>query len=125
MKIRTNGRHRSTSGLPVFIVLGTIVAVLWVLIWAAFALQEQPQQMAPMQYVPSSAPSVPQPRVFPPVKTIPAPVRVYPAAGGDSLWSIARKECGNGTDWKRLARANQIWWPWRVKIGKVITLDCS
>lgn len=120
---RETGRHRGEpkSRWGTAIVIGTIVLVLWAFIWGIFAFQGgSPQATAPMEYSPSSTPPVPQ--ALP--SQAPAPVKLYTIVSGDSLWSVARKECGDGNDWKKVAVANKIWWPWVMKKGRVITIAC-
>lgn len=120
---RETGRHRGEpkSRWGTAIVIGTIVLVLWAAIWGVFAFQSgSPQVMASAEYTPP--PAVPAPQPLP--SRAPAPVKLHTAVRGDSLWSVAREECGNGNDWKKVAIANKIWWPWLVKQGKVMIVDC-
>lgn len=120
---RETGRHRGEpkSRHGPAIVIGTIVLVLWALIWGIFAFQgSSPEAPGPMEYSPSSTSPVPQ--ALP--SQAPAPVKLYIIVSGDSLWSVARKECGDGNDWKKVAVANKIWWPWVMKKERVITIAC-
>ena len=120
-----SGRHRAESRLGPVIVIGTVVALLWVAIMAVFLLQ-QPQALTKPVRAPVPSPSSygPIPQAVPSA-AVPAPVRAYQAAKGDSIWKISLRECGNANDWRHLASANHISWPWTVGIGEVITLDCA
>lgn len=59
-----------------------------------------------------------------PVQRVPAPVKLYVAREGDSMWSIAFSQCGNGNDWRPLAKANHISYPYPVMPGAAITVEC-
>lgn len=126
--MRETGRHRGEPSrlVPFLIIWGTIGLVALAIVIAFLLQPSSPQQPAPATYVPSSHP-VHGPAVAPSasISAVPAPVRAYPAGNGDSLWSIALRQCGNSNDWRHLASTNHISWPWTVKLGQVITLDCA
>lgn len=124
---RETGRHRGEPKhrLGPLIVLGTVVSLLCVAIVTVFIVQQNPEPaLPPAQYHSSSPAFVPKPQVFPPRAAPATAPGTYTARHGDSLWSIAFKECGNGTKWGQLARANKIWWPWVVPTGKAVKIDC-
>lgn len=56
---------------------------------------------------------------------VPEPaVRTYAVRSGDTLWTIAQKQCHDGSRWQDLARASRIDGTGVLKIGEVITLSC-
>jgi len=68
----------------------------------------------------------PQPHLPLRVKApVQAATAVYTAGEGQSLWSIAHDKCGDGNDWKNLATANRISYPYPVTPGQKITLSCG
>lgn len=120
------GRHRAEPehrlGLVLFFT-GT-VGVLFAMIITAFIVWNNPQQpLAPMQYRPSSPAVLPKPVVFPPWKQETSPPRTYTVKAGDTMWSIARKECGNGLAWRKLQAVNSNN-PWWLGQGQVLKISC-
>jgi len=69
------------------------------------------------------------PGATPPASYEPAPIPVEPTGSrsytirkGDTLWSIATREYGNGQKWKDIAQANPSIDPKKLLIGTEITL---
>jgi 5'-nucleotidase len=58
----------------------------------------------------------PEPIVIPPAES------TYTIAKGDTLWSIAKREYGNGQRWKDIAEANPGINPNKLRVGQQITL---
>lgn len=48
--------------------------------------------------------------------------RTYTIAKGDTLWSIAKREYGNGQKWKAISAANPSVDPKKLAVGQQITL---
>jgi len=48
--------------------------------------------------------------------------KTYTVAKGDSLWSIAVKELGNGYEWTKIAKMNNLKNPGLIHSGNVLTL---
>jgi hypothetical protein len=48
--------------------------------------------------------------------------RIYLAKEGDSLWLIAKKVYGRGSQWELIAEANNLSAPYRLKIGQELSL---
>lgn len=48
--------------------------------------------------------------------------RTYTIAKGDTLWSIATREYGDGQKWKTIAQANPSVDPQKLRVGQQITL---
>jgi len=48
--------------------------------------------------------------------------RTYTVAKGDSLWRIAEKIYGNGSDFKKIARANNISDPDHIRPGQELVI---
>lgn len=70
---------------------------------------------------PGAAPGVAgyEPEPLPPVQPV---SRTYTIRKGDTLWSIAQREYGNGQKWKDIAQANPSVDPQKLAIGQQITL---
>jgi hypothetical protein len=51
-------------------------------------------------------------------------VPTYAVRSGDTLYNIAARFCGNGSDYPALARASGIADPNMIDVGKVIVLNC-
>ncbi len=63
-----------------------------------------------------------------PIAAAPEPIVVGPVGGsytiakGDTLWSIAKREYGDGQKWKDIADANPGVNPNKLRVGQQITL---
>jgi len=123
VKGRQTGRHRSESKHrygPALFFLVTVGLVSTTIV-TAFMIQGNPVPVASVQ--PSYNPT-PAPHVFPPVRQQPTPAAsTYTVVAGDTMWSIARKKCGNGTAWVKLQHENSNN-PWRITPGQVLTVEC-
>lgn len=122
---RQTGRHRAEPKyrLGPLIVIATVISLTCTAIVTVFLVQGHPEPLAPMQYRPSSPAVIPQPVVFPPLKRETSQSRTYTVKTGDTLWDIARKECGNGLAWDRLQHENSIN-PWWLGQGQVLKISC-
>lgn len=121
MSKRETGRHRGEpkQRLAPLIVIGTIITLVCTGIVTVFIVQGNPEPVA-AQYQPSYNPT-PPPHIFPPVRQASPAPSTYTVVAGDSMWSIAYKECGNGTRWTDLQHANSND-PWHLKPGQVLKL---
>jgi len=73
-------------------------------------------------YAPDTIAAAPQPAPEPePIVVAPAD-STYTIAKGDTLWSIAKREYGNGQRWKDIAAANPGINPNKLRVGQQITL---
>ena len=121
---RQTGRHRAEPRyhLGPLIVVATVISLTCTAIVTVFLVQGHPEPLAPMQYQPSSAPFVPKPAVFPPVKDQPFPASsTYTVRRHDTMWSIAYRRCGNGMAWKQIQALNSNN-PWVIVPGQVLKL---
>jgi nucleoid-associated protein YgaU len=50
--------------------------------------------------------------------------RMYKIKKGDTLYSIARVQCGNPRLWRKIAAVNKITNVYTLKVGKLIILPC-
>ena len=66
-----------------------------------------------------SGPGTYQPELLPPAQ--PAS-RTYTIRKGDTLWSIAQREYGNGQKWRAISAANASVDPKKLAVGQQITL---
>lgn len=46
----------------------------------------------------------------------------YTVQKGDTLWTISKRFTGNGANWEAIAKANNITDPYKLPIGKVLTI---
>lgn len=122
---RQTGRHRAEPKyrLGPLIVIATIISLTCTAIVTMFLVQGHPEPLAPMQYRPSSPAVIPQPVVFPPFRQESSPPRTYTVKAGDTMWSIAREECGNGLAWHKLQALNSNN-PWWLSQGQVLKISC-
>lgn len=69
----------------------------------------------------SRAPAAPPP---PPPDTPAAPAgqRRHTVASGDTLWDLAQRYYGNGNQWRKIADANGIRDPRKLRVGTVLTI---
>lgn len=116
-------RHRKTRRTPralLAAVLGGALTLAGVLAWSP-----SPQEPVVMPAITLSAPDLTAAlRVPVPAAPLPPPLRLYSVRSGDTLWTIAQKECHDGADWKKLAQASHIPDGNALRIGKVITISC-
>lgn len=120
---RVTGKHRKRHIRRAYLTMGLAAASV-LLGGVGYALAEP----SPVPVVIAGDPVLPGEAVTPPVPARPHPVppaRIYIAKEADSLWSIAASQCGNGNDWKPLASANHISYPYPVLPGQKITVRCS
>lgn len=68
---------------------------------------------------PVAGPGGYEPEPLPPAEPV---SRIYTVRKGDTLWSIAQREYGNGQKWKAIAQANPSLDPKKLMIGQQITL---
>lgn len=68
---------------------------------------------------PNTGPGAYQPEPLPPAQ--PAS-RTYTIRKGDTLWSIAQREYGDGQKWRDISAANQSVDPKKLAVGQQITL---
>ncbi len=107
----------------------SIVGLAAVLI-AGCSTYEPPPPAAPVETVPEPAPAPAETRVEPAPPAEPAPAvepapaapRTYTVKKGDTLWTIAKKEYGKGTDWPRITEANPGLTEKSLAAGKTILL---
>lgn len=52
----------------------------------------------------------------------PPQTRTYDVKAGDTLWAIATKYYGSGTNWKNIADANGVTDPRKLQVGKVLVI---
>lgn len=96
----------------------------------AYAAEPEPlppvsiQEGAPPAAGGSDAGLYPSPGAYEPEPLAPATpiVRTYTIQKGDTLWSIATREYGNGQKWKDISAANPSIDPKRLAVGQQITL---
>lgn len=84
-------------------------------------------QGSPGTVAPAPGPSGPGaatgPGIYEPEPLPPAPVaRTYTIRKGDTLWSIAQREYGDGQKWRDISAANPSVDPKKLAIGQQITL---
>lgn len=71
---------------------------------------------------PSTGPGA-GPATYEPEPLPPAPVaRTYTVRKGDTLWSIAQREYGDGQKWRDISAANPSLDPKKMAVGQQITL---
>lgn len=116
-----SGKHRRKRS-SFWVWFPAILTVLWLSIWASIG-SEQPQ---PVFQRPLGAITQPQhiihPRAFQPPH-VKKTVKVLTIASHQTLWSIAYRYCGNGTDYKNIMKANGIK-TWRIYPGERIHVIC-
>ena len=80
-------------------------------------------QGSPGTVDPGPGPGAAGPGTYEPEPLPPQPVsRTYTIVKGDTLWSIAQREYGDGQKWKDIAQANPSVDPKKLAIGQQITL---
>jgi 5'-nucleotidase len=67
----------------------------------------------------AAGPGAYEPEPLPPAQPV---SRTYTVRKGDTLWSIAQREYGNGQKWKDISAANPSVDPKKMLIGQQITL---
>lgn len=138
------GRHRARQRSRWYVLPGVMMTVAGGLSALALLLPSgQPGAPAAVQGTPaaSTLPSTAQPgtvqrRAVPPEGTAatrppspapapPAPVtRTYTVRTGDSAWSIAYRQCGDGNDWRALRNGNKSLNMWDLLPGQSLDLTC-
>lgn len=115
-------RHRKTRKTPraaLAAVLGGALTLAGVLAWSPSAA---PQPHVVMPAITLSAPDLTA------ALRVPEPVvkasKIYAVRSGDNLWTIAQKQCHDGTDWKKLAAANHLPDGNALRIGQIVTISC-
>ena len=84
--------------------------------------QGSPGTVAPIPG-PSGPGTAAGPAVYEPEPLPPAPVaRTYTIRKGDTFWSIAQREYGDGQKWRDISAANPSVDPKKLAIGQQITL---
>jgi len=124
-------RHARSRGHPVLISLAATMAGLAVIAAALLPVLHQGPPAGPA--APQTAASAPAPVHTTPAAPGPhatarphvAPLTRYTVRPGDSLWSIAQRELGNGANWPRIWAANRgtvDGHPDLIRPGQVLTL---
>jgi nucleoid-associated protein YgaU len=115
------GRHRKDQPWALLWFIAAL-AVLASGIWGYAAFRGAP---AAFQRAPAAiTPWRPAPRHVVPVMPASTPDAVVIVRPGQALWSIARSHCGTGRDWRHLAHANGIGYPWTITTGERIRVAC-